>query len=181
MRKLMVALVVILCLGGLALQAQTADGKRWEFSTAISYDSFSGGEMSETYYAWNVPFRIGGYIWKGLEIQPELMLTKFKHSDTGYLLSANFLYNFDLKKKGFVPFVLVGAGFGNGFPYVGIVEGDSDTKTTFFNAGAGLKYFIAPSAALRLDYRYSRLHMSSEGYGTNYNKHSVFVGVSVFF
>ncbi|HUM35064.1 MAG TPA: outer membrane beta-barrel protein, partial [Candidatus Saccharicenans sp.] len=140
----------------------------------------------------NLPLRAGYYIWKGLEIEPELMLTKAEGADAGFILAANLAYNFNLKGN-LRPFILAGIGFGNGFTVANIAEGDSDVNATVVNLGLGVKYLIGNSAALRLEYRYTHNHMKydyvieaitiqqAESGTENVNSHQILAGVSIFF
>ncbi len=161
--------------------AQPITNRKWEFSAAISFTSFRLAGQAESETALNLPFRIGYYIWRGLEIEPEVMLTKFKGSDVAYLISGNVAYNFKIKSA-FVPFVLAGIGFGNGLSYVGIVDGYSGAKSTALHLGAGIKCVLGASAALRLEYRYTHYRISDEIFGdSTYNAHQILCGVSLFF
>jgi opacity protein-like surface antigen len=180
MKKVIIILTVFFFVGTIVASAQPA-GKKWELGAAVSYTSykFSGGTESE--YVYNLPVRVGYYIWKGLEIEPEIMLTKFKGSDTGYLLSGNVAYNF--KTTGSLqPFVLAGIGFGNGFAIANLVEGDTDFNATVINFGGGLKFLVGNSAAIRVEYRYTHNHLTASGYeAENLNIHQFLMGFSVFF
>jgi len=181
MKKTAFILTLILFLGTTLASAQPA-GKKWEFGVSLAYTNykFSGGLGSE--YLLNIPIRVGYFFWKGLEAEPELTLTKFKGDDTSYILSTNFSYNFKVSGS-FKPFILAGVGFGNGVPIAHLVEGSSDTNAFIINAGAGLKYLIGNSAAIRLEYRYTRDRLSYPDFEEkeNLNLHQLFIGVSVFF
>jgi hypothetical protein len=145
-----------------------------------------------------MPFRFGFFLWKGLEFEPELLLTaenykyvspdftKKVHS-TGWLLSGNMLYNFKLKSPRLIPFILAGYGFGNGD-----LEGTdvdeyygTNPKTTLLNLGAGLKYLFGNIGALRLEYRFRGGRIKyTEGttqYSDKVNYHMVLLGLSLFF
>jgi opacity protein-like surface antigen len=182
MKKMMALTVVAVLLASTAALAQPLVTKKWELSTAISFTSFSlsGATGSETVV--NIPLRLGYVIWKSLEVEPEIMYTKFKGSTAGYLISGNVLYNFLNVHKSLVPFVLAGIGFGNGLTYAGISEGSSDVNSLALHFGAGVKYVVGNSAAFRLEYRYSHYHLTETGFSPdNYNFHQLLTGISLFF
>jgi opacity protein-like surface antigen len=130
--------------------------------------------------------RLGYYIWKGLEFEPEFKLTSFHYSggfnETGTLLTLNVAYNFKASPRA-IPFILGGYGFGNGFPHVGFVEKLGDkVNTATLNFGAGVKFLFANIAAIRLEYRYIHLTASETGYpDEKANLHQILVGLSIFF
>jgi hypothetical protein len=184
MKKILAVFAVLLFVGTLA-QAQPIETKKWELGTAISYTSLRYSEpgYASSTYMWSVPIRVGYFVWKGLEIEPELMLTKFKGGDTAWLLGGHLVYNF-LAPKNFVPFVLAGISFGNGISYAGLIEGSSDVHSTAPHFGAGLKYVVGSSAAVRLEYRYTHYRLTGtvdDGGSETYDSHQVFLGVSIFF
>ena len=146
-----------------------------------------------------MPFRLGIFLWKGLELEPELLLTaeKYKSYDpdgdlvgsdhqTGYILSGNFLYNFKLgKSPRLIPFALAGFGFGNGD-----LEGtdvdlyDTGAKTSLLNLGGGIRYMFGNIGALRLEYRLRTGHIKYTDEGTYTDKvsyHQLLLGLSLFF
>jgi opacity protein-like surface antigen len=180
MKKAVLVLTMILFFCTLTVSAQPA-GKKWELGMSFSYTNYKWSGDTESEYVLNLPIRAGYYVWKGLEIEPEFMLTKFKDGDTAYILSANLAYNF--KTSGSLrPFVLAGFGFGNGIPVAHLVEGESDINATVINFGAGVKYLIGSTAALRFEYRYTHDHLKYQGgYSENMNIHQVLAGISVFF
>jgi len=180
MKKALLVLTVTLFFFTLTLSAQPA-GKKWEAGFSFSFSSYKWSGATESDTLLNIPIRAGYYIWRGLEIEPELMLTKFEGSDAGYILSANLAYNFKTSGS-LMPFVLAGFGFGNGMPLANIVEGDSDINATVINAGAGVKYLIGNSAALRFEYRYTHDRLKFDVEGTEkVNIHQLLAGVSVLF
>jgi opacity protein-like surface antigen len=192
----------VLVFGVVFAASQPVDGKRFELSTGLSFEAYSyhypgepaGYSDTETYI--NLPIRFGWYIWKGLEFEPELMLTKYhshevypgyyddKYNETGWMLSGNLLYNFRLNQSHFMPFILAGFGFGNGIPYAGYVERyDPGAKATTPNLGVGLKYLIGNSAALRLEYRYRRFRINDpdEEEIDHITSNTIILGLSLFF
>jgi len=180
MKKAVIVLTVIFFFCTLMVSAQPS-GKKWEFGVGFSYSNYKFSGDTESEYVLNLPIRAGYYVWKGLEIEPELMLTKFKGSDTGVVFNANLAYNFKTSGR-LKPFLLAGFGFGNGMPVANLVEGDSSITATIINGGAGVKYLVGNSAAIRLEYRYTHDHLKYEGgFSENLNIHQMLVGVSVFF
>ncbi len=161
--------------------AQAVKGKRFELSTSASmWNVKYEGEETETVF--NLPIRIGFFIYKGLEIEPELFLTIPEDTEyTGYLIFGNLAYNFRAANRLRI-FVLGGAGFGNSaqtFSYVS----DWQMNITAFNFGAGVKYMVGDSAAFRIEYRFTKYH-GENGYWwgeLNRTDNNIFIGFSVFF
>lgn len=181
MKKLCVFLAVLLFMGATFAMSQPVPGKKFEFSTAFSFTSikFSGSSDSDTLLS--LPVRIGYYIWKGLEIEPELILMDFDPGDTAFNLNGNLAYHF--KTSGhLVPFLLAGAGFGNGLAYGALVQGGTSITATLLNLGGGIKYVIGNSGALRVEYRYTHNRLSKgTSLDQNVNLHQVFIGLALFF
>jgi len=183
MKKAFSFMVIFSLLAWPALAARTpVDGKNFELGTAMSFASYKWADGGESSSMANIFLRAGWFIWGGLEIEPELMMTKFEGSDAVFVLSGNLAYNFRFGGK-MVPFVLAGFGFGNGLGLAGIVEGGSSIDSTLLNFGGGLKYIIGSSAALRLEYRFSHYRFEYDYYEDveNLNQHQLLIGVSVFF
>jgi opacity protein-like surface antigen len=180
MKKAFVILTIFFFLGGLVAAAQPA-GKKWEVGGSISFTSFKFSGDEDSTSAFNLPVRVGYFIWRSLEIEPEVMYTKFEGSDAGYLLNANLAYNFKMSHP-ILPFVLGGVGFGNGLTYVGITEGDSEVNAFTFQFGVGAKFLIGSSAAFRLEYRFTHNHLTQTGFvAENLTSHQFLLGASVFF
>lgn len=182
MRKLAAFFSVLLLLGTTFAVGQPVAGKKFEFGTAFSFSSYKFSDSLESDTILSLPVRFGFFVWKGLEIEPELMLQKWEGSDAAYLLSGNLSYNLKLQKN-LVPFILAGVGFGNGLSVGPIMEGDSEANAFLLNLGGGLKYVIGNSGAIRLEYRYTHNRLSeAEILEPEYfNSHQIFIGVSVFF
>jgi opacity protein-like surface antigen len=182
MKKALVILIVFFFLGTVVASAQPA-GKKWEVGGSFSFASFKFSGDTESTTVFNLPVRLGYYIWKGLEIEPEIMYTKFEGSDAGYLLSANFAYNFKLPSTAnIIPFVLAGVGFGNGFSFAGIVEGDTSMNAFVYQFGAGAKFLVGSSAAFRAEYRFQHNELSETGFPSEtISSHQILVGISIFF
>jgi len=182
MKKFCVFLTALLFLGTTFAVSQPVAGKKFEFGTSLSFSSFKFTDDTESDTLLSLPLRFGYFVWKGLEIEPELMLMKFKGEDTSYSLSGNLSYNFKTAGK-LVPFVLAGAGIGNGFAVGPIMEGGSDLNSFLINAGAGVKYVIGTSGAVRIEYRYQHNRTDSDLWlGPEIiNLHQFLIGVSLFF
>jgi opacity protein-like surface antigen len=181
MRKVCAVLSVILFLGAALAMSQPVPGKKFEFSTAFSFSSFkvSGGTDSDSLLM--IPLRFGYFVWKGLEIEPELTLAKFSPGDAHFNLSGNLSYNFKTAGS-LVPFLLAGAGFGDGFAVGPLVEGSTSATATLLNGGGGVKYVIGNTAAIRAEYRYTHNRMKKgDLLSQNFNIHQFFIGVALFF
>lgn len=74
--------------------------------------------------------------------------------ETGYFILVNLAYNFKASEK-VIPFVLAGGGYGNGYTAYKLVF-DWDIGITALNFGAGIKYLVGDSAALRIEYRFTK-------------------------
>lgn len=167
--------------------AQPLEGKKYEFSTSASmWNVKSGGGETETII--NIPIRIGLFILKGLEIEPELFFTIPEESEEiGYIILGNLSYNFKTSKN-LVLFVLGGAGFGNGQRYFDLVA-DQDMGVTVYNFGAGIKYLVADSAAIRIEYRFTKYsgEKAETGwwedwtYKLDRTDNNILIGLSIFF
>ena len=188
MKKFCMFMVVLMAFGAAVAAAQPVAGKKFELGTAVSFFSIKeDGSEGGSWGYLTVPVRFGYFIWKGLEIEPEIQVTIPVNSegkgDTTYFLLGNLTYNFATSGK-LVPFIGGGAGFGNGIPFfLGLVEGSSDEKTFAFDGVVGLKYIIAKVAALRAEYRFNRFTwdapwMIEKEKGTF---HQFFVGICLFF
>jgi hypothetical protein len=180
MKKFFVFLTVLLFAGATFAAAQPVSGKKYELGTAVSFSVFKFSGSSDSESILTMPVRFGYYVWKGLEIEPELMLIKFEGSDLTYNLNANLAYNFKTAGK-IVPFVLAGAGVGNAFAVGPYMEGGEGLSAFLLNFGAGAKFLFGNSGALRMEYRFTRNRLSDEGVSENLNTHCVLIGVSLFF
>jgi hypothetical protein len=182
MKKLMAFLVVTLFLGGMFAAAGPIDGKKFEFGTAVSFMLVS--EEGESTGYLNVPVRFGWFVWKGLEIEPEFMVTfpiGEDAGDTGYQLLGHLTYNFQTSGK-IVPFIGGGVGFGNSIPIFGVAVGVSGLNTFLVDGLAGIKFFVSDFAALRVEYRLSRFSLKYEDFPSEKETvHQAFVGLSIFF
>jgi hypothetical protein len=179
MKKIATFLTVLLLVGVTFAASQPVAGKKFEFGTSFSFSSYKFSGDTDSSSALSLPLRIGYYFWEGLEIEPELMAMKFSN-DLAYHLSGNLSYNFRAGQV--VPFILGGAGFGNGFSVGPLVEGASGARAFLINAGAGVKILIGQSGAVRIEYRFTRNRLSGTGFVTEtINSHQAFMGLSLFF
>ncbi len=170
-------LILFLLVSAKTSSAQAVEGKRFEFSTSASMWNVKYRWSTETRTVFNVPVRIGFFLFKGLEIEPEVFLTIPEDSDyTGILFLGNLVYNFKASKKA-IPFILGGFGIGNGLQEFSIAE-DWGESVTALNFGAGIKFLVGSSAALRIEYRFTKYWEAGEYLRTDNN---IYVGFSVFF
>ena len=158
MKKAVLSFVVILFACTLVVSAQPA-GKKFELGFSGSFTSFKFSYESDSTTVFNLPLRAGYYIWKGLEIEPELMLTKAEGADAGFILAANLAYNFNLKGN-LRPFVLAGIGAGFFSPKDSTLE--DETKFSA-QVGAGTNYRFTDNLLLRLDVRWLATFFDSNG------------------
>jgi len=162
-------------------------GKRFEFSTSASMWNVKSND-SETETIINLPIRLGFFIYKGLEIEPEIFLTIPEESDeTGYFLLANLAYNFKVSDN-LILFVLGGGGFGNGVRFFDITW-DYDMNVSAINFGTGIKYLVGNTAALRFEYRFTK-YSGEETYTYSWGRwtdeldrtdNNILAGISLFF
>lgn len=179
MKKLLVLTFIGLIALALTAWAQP-EGKKWELGIGFDYSSVKGSESSEAFDILTIPLRLGYYLWKGLEVEPELFLMKVEDSDMGYLFNLNGVYNF--KTAGSIrPFLLAGVGITNGIKIGYVMEADNEVNGFVINAGAGLKYLVGNSAAIRFEYRYMHNRLKDMDITENFNSHQFLIGVSVFF
>ncbi len=178
MRKIFKILIFTFILSSLVQIsfAQPVKDKKFEFSTSASvWNVKFHGQETETLI--NIPIRLGFFVFKGLEIEPELFLTIPEGEDLGYLLLANVSYNFKVSDK-FIPFILAGGGYGNSEQSFSVVY-DYGIDIWAVHFGGGIKYLVSNSAALRMDYRFTKYF--AEGYWLDRTDNNVFFGLSIFF
>ena len=187
MKKLSVVLALMLILGAAVVSAQPVEGKKFELGTSVDYYSF--GSSGSTWASYlSVPVRFGWYIWKGLEIEPQVTvsipLKNAGYFKAAYIGSLNVFYNYKIGKK-FIPFAGGGFGLGNGLPYPMYTNGSilaySGWKTWAWDLAGGVKYLLSDSVVLRVEYRYSRYHLGGDAETGFYNIGQGFVGFSYLF
>jgi len=189
MKRVCVFLAVLLFLGATFALSQPVPGKKFELGTSVNFFSvkyeYTDG-FSSSWTVLNVPVRFGWFVWKGLEVEPELIMTIPFGEDKGdmsYFLEGNVAYHFKTSGK-LVPFIGGTAGFGNGLPYLGWVEGESGDKTTGFGGLVGVKYLLGNIAAIRAEYRlfwYKWKDDIDPDYDETGTVHKILIGLSVFF
>ena len=156
MKKMLCLLAAVAVCLSWAL-AQPYAGKRFEFSTAASVSNIKYADADDSTTIFNLHLRLGVFLWKGLQLEPEILLTvpenDYGEDTTGVIFVGNILYNFNIAGK-VVPFILAGAGYGNAQKLLSWAA-DWDAGISVLNFGLGIKYFLSPSAALRIDYRFT--------------------------
>jgi Outer membrane protein beta-barrel domain len=161
--------IVIMVLAASALFAQPREGKNKELSLSGCYQNYSSGSGSETSGAFLLSPRLGFYVVKGLELEPEILLMFSSGTDPIYMFNGNVCYNFISQGKG-VPFILIGYGISNTVPFFNVPFTRTSFSIGVFNLGAGVKAYMNEDVALRLEYRYQRF--SSRGTTTTYGDYS---------
>lgn len=188
MKRVGLFLATLLVLGAAFAAAQPVAGKKFEFGTSVNLYSYhyENEVWSDTFTLLNIPIRFGWFVWKGLEVEPEVILTVpigDSKGSSSYFLAANLAYNFKAGKK-FVPFVGGTAGFGNGIPYLGWASGGSGEKSTGLGGLAGVKYLLGNIAAIRAEYRILFYDLKDDEdplYDESGTINQFLVGLSIFF
>jgi len=147
-----------------AAQAQPREGKTRELSVSGSYQRYSSGSSSSS-SAFLISPRLGIFVHRGFEIEPEVLLM-FATGATVYVLNGNVSYNFVGEGKA-VPFLLLGYGIANTVPLFNIPTTKVEYSVGVLNVGAGVKAFLTEDIALRFEYRYQ--NFSGDGGTTNYS------------
>jgi hypothetical protein len=157
--------------------AQIEQGDK-EFSIAASFMSRKV-EDGESWTVLNIPIRIGYFVTKNVEIEPEILFTSWEDEDLGYVLSGNLAYNVILadQESKTVPFLFSGVGFSNTITYLPNFAwlGAEDETWTVLNVGGGIKFFLQKRAALRFEYRFQKFSGDWD-----YTYHNMLLGVSAF-
>jgi len=180
MKKLSTFLIVLFVLGATFAASQPVPGKKFELSgsLALGGSNFGGGDSQTVLH---LPVRFGFFVWKGLELEPELFIQALfmdEGSRASYNLRANVAYNFGASKP-LVPFVLAGLGVGNGIS-VGPGMDRLGMGTTLLNLGGGVKYVIGKLAAVRIEYRFTH-YWASKFESGGVNTHELLAGFGIFF
>ncbi len=162
-----------------ALYAQIQKGDQ-EFSVAASFMARKAENQEEFATVFNVPIRFGIFATKTIEFEPELLFSKFKEEDTGYVLSANLAYHFNSShpQQKTVPYVFGGLGVSNSFLFLHdtLYPERHGDHFTVLNLGIGMKQLLSRDVALRLEYRFQDF-MGNDAIVY----HHLFLGLSVFF
>jgi hypothetical protein len=166
---------------------QPREGREFEMSLSGSYQHVSSGSGSSGTGAFLVSPRVGYFVLKGLELEPEIVCMLTSVNDPVYMFNGNISYNFISEKRG-VPFVLVGYGIANTIPFFGVPFTRTSFMINVLNVGVGLKVFLHDDVAIRVEYRFQAFNgegeESSYGYYSYSHKvetqvHSVQFGFSV--
>jgi len=123
--------------------AQTERGDK-ELSITASFIAKKSEHADEFWTAFNIPIRLGFLVTKNIEIEPEILFSKYKEEDAGFILSGNLAYNFNLTSQEgkVVPFVFGGLGFSNTKIFIPNIAsfGREDENWTVLNLGGGSRY-----------------------------------------
>jgi len=194
MKKRMFGVLLMISIFVVAAAAQPVPGKKFEFSTGAYFWNVKYKGASESSSILNVPIRVGVFLFKGLEFEPEILLTiPDKSENTGVIFLGNLSYNFNVSEN-VVPFVLAGGGYGNAEEYFSAASKQAiGAGIAVINAGLGVKFLFGRTAALRLEYRFIRYSgsktVSYDYWWGNYTytydfgrtDHKIFTGLSIFF
>ncbi len=177
-------LVVFVLLSAIVSAAEEpVKGKKFEFSTAVSFSSAKQLGTDNTVSVLTIPVRFGWFIYRGLEIEPEAQLNSADGGRLNYFLQVNLTYNFKAPLN-LVPFIGPFAGFGSESPVIGI-GGSEGAKVSAFGGIIGVRCLMGKSAALRAEYRLKWLTHDAPYMGDlgpqKWRINELFVGLSIFF
>lgn len=157
-----------------------AKNHKWEFSISASFglkvEPWIDDSLTSS-LTLAVPARMGYYIGKNLEIEPEINFAlETDPTKINSLFLGNLVYNFNISAK-LAPFILGGVG-------IIILKEDSEIGferswiENYFvkNVGFGFKLLFTNKVALRTEYRFINYKDNSD----NINFHMVFTGISIF-
>jgi len=161
--------MIIIALAAGTSPAQPREGKNKELSLSGGYQNFSSGSSSGSSSAFLVSPRLGFFVVKGLELEPEALLMLSSGSDAVYVINANVSYNFISLNKS-VPFLLIGYGRANTVPFFSVPLGQTGFGVGVVNLGTGVKIYLSEDIALRLEYRFQKFY--GEGETTSYGSFS---------
>ncbi len=153
---------------------------RWEMSLSTDANSFSDSRGGHNQVS--LAFRPGFFIIQGLSVEPELFLGIAKGQAPALNLSGNLCYSYGMGYNVFVPFVLIGYGAGNGFPFYEPLQRDATyySAIKFLNAGCGLKVMtLGGRALLRVEYRYQAFTADIKDMNENVFARRLLIGFSV--
>jgi hypothetical protein len=160
-----------------------------EFSGSVSFMSVKSERFEEGDWYLNVAARTGVFLTPVFEIEPELMISKWKDADLGYILSCNLAVNMiPTGRRKPMAFLLGGIGFANTnlyLPNIPYAHYNGNNPDMIINIGGGLKVFAMDKVALRIEYRYQRF---LDGFSSQYSEpgpdnisyHLFLVGFSLF-
>jgi hypothetical protein len=188
MRKALILFVAILA-SLASVNSASAQLEKGQMEVSFSA-SFMGikedGQDMKT--ALNLPFRLGYFVTKGFEIEPEMIISTYEGYEPGYIFSANLLYNASpLGNSKACPFFLVGIGWSNALHHFNQLNlGDTGNEYLILNLGIGSKFLLSASAALRLEYRFQRFVFQKKASWLNHvhdpsvSYHNLFFGIALF-
>jgi hypothetical protein len=184
MKRIQILLVFVVLIEMTLVSAERpVDGKKFEFSTAISYGSAKRLDSENTLSVLTIPVRFGWFIWRGLEIEPEVQLNSADGVRLHYFLQGNLTYNFKAPLN-LVPFIGPFAGFGSENPVIGI-GGSEGAKVSAFGGIIGVRCLVGKSAAIRAEWRLKWLTHDAPYMGdlgpAKWRINELFVGLSIFF
>ncbi|MDH7605232.1 MAG: outer membrane beta-barrel protein [Melioribacter sp.] len=150
------------------------ESKRFEISASGSLGSVSSKSESGDYtyesearLYFNSFIRAGYFLHGGFEFEPEFYTFLTEGGKPSFVVSANIAYNQQIGETKFYPFLLIGYGLGNSYPFLTMTNSYIRMSDEFdvgcLNAGFGLKYFINNSIAIRTEFRYQRFHDEIKG------------------
>jgi hypothetical protein len=160
----MLPFMMIMVLAASSTPAQPREGKTRELSLSGSFQNYSSGNSPGSSSAFLVSPRLGFFVVKGLELEPEALLMLASGSDPVYVINANISYNFISSKKG-VPFLLIGYGRANTVPFFNVPMMHADFGVGVVNIGAGVKVYLSEDIALRIEYRFQNFYGEGETTG----------------
>lgn len=148
--------------------AQPREGLGTELSISATYQNYSSGSSSSSTGAFLLCPRVGIFVARGLEFEPELALMLTSYDNT-YMLNGNVSYNFISTGKS-VPFILAGYGVANTVPMFNVPLYKINFGVGVLNFGFGIKSYFREDIAIRFEYRYQQF--SGEGSSYNYGYYS---------
>ncbi len=149
---------------------------------SLSTDANSFCDSRGSHNQVSAAFRPGLFIVDDLSVEPELFWGTTKGQAPALNLSGNVSYSYGMGHNMFVPFVLVGYGAGNGFPFYEPLQKNANylSAITFLNAGGGLKVMtLGGRALIRLEYRYQAFTADLYGFKENVFARRLLIGFSV--
>ncbi|MBI5809354.1 MAG: outer membrane beta-barrel protein [Ignavibacteriales bacterium] len=182
------------------------------FSTSLSFAQISNGRIelsangslgsvssstnsyeSEARTYLTTSIKAGYIFYQGLEIEPELYTLIAEKSKPSFLISSNLVYNKNISETTLFPFLLIGYGIGNSFPFLttsnAFIRISNEFDVKCLNAGFGIKYYFNDNIGLRVEYRYQRYNdkivenynNTVYNYDLKLNIHSLLFGFSILF
>lgn len=188
---------VIILMAGVMMSIFLADRALAQLEKGKKELSFGAAFMGiqqegETEVAFNLSTRLGYFLTKEFEVEPEVIFSVYENEDAGFILNANLLYNPPMPKDTRIfPFFLAGGGWANSVHLFNQINaGKVDRNYTILNLGVGSRFFINNSVSLRFEYRFQRFFTEKEEqgwwgyyetYNPSFNYHNVLFGLSVWF